>query len=513
MLTFRQLDDASQRINKVMAETEQEIINDMARRISRMGYVSDATEWQLSRLEAISASEAFVREKLSQALNITEWELIDLFDEAATRSLAFDDRIYKAAGYEPIPLADNDYLQQIVRAGLKKTLGTFDNLTRTTANTASHMFESVLDTAHQEIISGGFDYRAAIKNGIRVLTENGLPVITYPTGHVDYLDVAFRRATLTGVNQTAAELQIARMEEIGCDLVETTAHPGARPSHQIWQGKWFSYSGKNPKYPDFVANTGYGTGPGLCGWNCRHSFFPVIEGLSNHEYSVEKLREYNNKTVTFDGKKMDLYGATQQQRYIERMIRKWKRTRSAYDAAGLDSSGARHKISEWQTRQRDFIKQTGLRRDYFRERAGAQNLEKPRGSGTIKLDETARKSFLKKDYEDVKKYAVSNLAVREWYIYHDKQIPKMIDSTMTLREQARQAHSLRNMYREQARKLMVDRQERRRLEHLYPNETFEQTLERKMQKYGITLEEAYRDTIETATKTNQKVNERLGIKE
>lgn len=371
MLTFRQLDDAPQRIDQVMAEVEQNIINDMARRIGRMGYASDATQWQLSRLEALSASEAVVREKLYQALNITEEELVNLFDEAATRSLAFDDRVYKAAGYDPAPLVENLYLQQIVQAGLKKTLGTFENLTRTTANTASRMFENVLDVAHQEIVSGGMD-RSAIKRGIRELTINGLPAITYPTGHVDSLDVAFRRATLTGVNQTAAELQIARMEEMGCDIVETTAHPGARPDHQVWQGKWFSYSGKNPNYPDFVSNTGYGTGPGLCGWNCRHSFFPVIEGLSNHEYSTKKLREYNNKKVTFDGQKMDLYEATQQQRYIERMIRKWKREESAFDSAGLDPSGARGKVREWQARQRDFVKQTGLRRDYFRERAGRQ---------------------------------------------------------------------------------------------------------------------------------------------
>ena len=375
MLTFRQLDDAPQRIDQVMAEVEQNIINDMARRIGRMGYASDATQWQLSRLEALSASEAVVREKLYQALNITEEELVNLFDEAATRSLAFDDRVYKAAGYDPAPLVENLYLQQIVQAGLKKTLGTFENLTRTTANTASRMFENVLDVAHQEIVSGGMDYKSAIKRGIRELTINGLPAITYPTGHVDCLDVAFRRATLTGVNQTAAELQIARMEEMGCDLVETTAHPGARPDHQVWQGKWFSYSGKNPNYPDFVSNTGYGTGPGLCGWNCRHSFFPVIEGLSNHEYSAKKLREYNNKKVTFNGQKMDLYEATQQQRYIERMIRKWKREESAFGSAGLDSSGARGKVREWQARQRDFVKQTGLRRDYFRERAGKQNLE------------------------------------------------------------------------------------------------------------------------------------------
>ena len=92
------------------------------------------------------------------------------------------------------------------------------------------------------------------------------------------MDVAVRRAVLTGVNQTTARMQIARADEMECDLVETTAHMGARPEHMDWQGRIFSRSGKSRKYPDFVKSTGYGTGPGLCGWNCRHSFFPYFEG-------------------------------------------------------------------------------------------------------------------------------------------------------------------------------------------------------------------------------------------
>lgn len=306
---------------------------------------------------------------------MSEEQLILLFDEAATRTLATDDRLYRAAGYEPLPLAENTYMQQLIQAGLVKTLGEYSNLTRTTAVTATQQFENALDLAHEKITSGAFSYQDAIKAGIQSLTGNGLAVIQYPTGRVDYLDAAFRRATLTGVNQTAAEVQLRRMDEMETDLVETTAHHGARPSHAVWQGKWFSRSGQSDKYPDFYASTGYGTGPGLCGWGCRHSFFPVIEGLSDPAYSADKLRELNNRTVTFDGEEMSLYDATQRQRYIERKIRRWKREASAMDAAGLDSSAARGKVREWQAAQRDFINQTGLTRDYFRERAGKQNLE------------------------------------------------------------------------------------------------------------------------------------------
>ena len=357
MLTFRQLDDMPDAVVDMIAVTEQEIINDMARRIAKTGAVTETAQWQLSR----------------RAVDMSEEQLILLFDEAATRTLATDDRLYRAAGYDPLPLAENAYMQQLIRAGLTKTLEEYRNLTLTTAATATQQFENALDLAYQKIISGAFSYQDAIKAGIQSLTRNGLAVIQYPTGHVDYLDVAFRRATLTGVNQTAAEVQLRRMDEIETDLVETTAHHGARPSHAAWQGKWFSRSGRSDKYPDFYASTGYGTGPGLCGWNCRHSFFPVIEGLSDRAYSAEKLRELNNRTVTYNGEEMSLYDATQRQRYIERKIRRWKREESAMDAAGLDSSTARGKVRKWQATQRDFITQTGLTRDYFRERAGKQN--------------------------------------------------------------------------------------------------------------------------------------------
>ena len=73
-------------------------------------------------------------------------------------------------------------------------------------------------------------------------------------------------------------LQLARMEEMDCEFVEVTAHEGARPTHAVWQGRVYHRGGAvvhdGERYEDFEAATGYGTGPGLCGWNCRHNFYP-----------------------------------------------------------------------------------------------------------------------------------------------------------------------------------------------------------------------------------------------
>ncbi len=375
MLTFRQLDDLSTSITDSLEDTTQSIIVDMARRISRLGEITPATNWQMLRLELVGAQQEKIIKELSRCLSMTEKQIEKMFDEAATRTVEKDNQIYKEAGYEPVALKDNPYLQQVISAGLAKTNNAFKNLTRTTARTVTKQFEDALDLAHMQIVTGTRDYQSSIKSAIKNLSQKGLNSIKYSSGKIDSLDVAARRAILTGINQTTGEIQIANMELMGIDLVEVTAHHGARPSHAIWQGKVFSVSGTSLEYPSLREVTGYGTGDGLKGWGCRHDFFPFIEGVSEKAYTSKSLRGLSEQTTTYNGKKLSIYEATQQQRYIERQIRQWKREAYALKAGNVDYITAQRKVREWQARQRDFISQTGLRRDYFRERAGRQNLE------------------------------------------------------------------------------------------------------------------------------------------
>ena len=214
--------------------------------------------------------------------------------------------------------------------------------------------------------SGAFDYKTAVKRAVDDLASKGIKAIRYPSGHTDTLEVAARRAVLTGVNQTASKLQIARADEMGCDLVETTAHPGARPSHAEWQGQVFSRSGRSPKYPAFE-RTGYGTGAGLCGWNCRHSFYPFFEGLSDRAYSRSYLDDINARDIDYRGKKYSRYEINQQQRALERRVRAAKRKYLAEDAAGLDTSAAAAELNNARQKLKAFVQATGGRTDSARE--------------------------------------------------------------------------------------------------------------------------------------------------
>ncbi len=365
MLTPEYLDKLPDRVVTLYAELEIRILEDMARRIVKMDNLTDTAQWQLWKLEQIGMEREFIQYHLERLTGKTQGEINALLEEAGEQALYFDDQIYREAGLSPQAVKNNEALQRVISAGMKKTMRLFQNLTGTTANTATRQFENALDAAYMEVFSGAFSYQEAIKRAVKTLSSSGIDAIQYPTGHVDKMDVAVRRAVLTGVNQTAAEIQIARADEMGCDLVETTAHLGARPSHAVWQGKVFSRSGNSKNYPPF-SETGYGTGAGLCGWNCRHSFFPFFEGISRRAYSRHELSDLSRRSVTYQGKNLTYYEATQEQRNMERKIRKWKREYMALDAAGLDTSEASSRLSMWRARQKDFLEKTGLMEDTFR---------------------------------------------------------------------------------------------------------------------------------------------------
>ncbi len=374
MLSPKYLEKLPDNLIELYSKAESDIIIDMARRLTTYDYFISAAQWQYKKAREMGLLHDEILKRLSTATGISKDNIEEMMKEAGVETLKTDDKIYKRVGKNPGPISASPELQSVLNIGINKTQGLFVNLTRTTANTATHQFEKVLDRAYMQITSGAFDYNSAIKSAVKDLSQKGVAVVEYPSGHIDYMEVAVRRSTVTGVNQTAAKLQEARAGQMDSDLVEVTAHAGARPDHAVWQGKIFSRSGKHPKYPDFVSSTGYGTGAGLCGWNCRHNFYPYFEGLSEPTYSEKELEDMDNKPVyTYNGNKMTEYEATQKQRHIERQIRRWKREEQAMKAIGFPTDESTAKVRQWQGIQRDFIKQTGLKRQYDREQIGKIN--------------------------------------------------------------------------------------------------------------------------------------------
>lgn len=382
-------------ILELYRDAELQILADMARRLMQYDYWIPAAEHQRKAVQEAGRSQEDILRTLSGITGKSDLEIQKMMQDAGGKTLTSDSAEYEEAGLHPPDIQSSKRLLDILNAGYRATKGTMQNLTRTTAQTASQQFERALDHAWMEIQSGGFDYHTAIRNAVKNLAQQGLQSVRYPTGRTDSLEVAVRRAVVTGVNQTALQLQWDLADEVGCDLVETTAHAGARPSHALWQGQIFSRSGKSSKYPDFRAATGYGTGSGLGGWNCRHSYHPYLGGTSR-AYTQEMLDRYNARDYMYSGQTMTEYEVSQIQRYYERKIRQWKREYTAMEAAGLDTTESAAKIQQWQNQLEDLIKQTGLKRQFNRENISGKIFTKVTIPDTIQAVAFDEKQFGKK---------------------------------------------------------------------------------------------------------------------
>lgn len=369
MLTPDYLDTLPDAAVELWQQVEDDILRDIARRIGKMGELTETAAWQAWRYAQVQACRQDVVSLLAKYSGKSKDAIRQILLDAGLETLASDDAIYRAAGRDPTPAAQSKSLNNLLNAGYRQTLGTWQNLTATTANTVTREFERALDRAWLQVSSGAFDYKTAIKRAVDGLAKH-MNGITYPSGHQDTLEVAVRRAVLTGVNQTAAKLQLARADEMDCQFVEVTAHAGARPEHAVWQGKVYhrggavTYQGK--RYEDFETATGYGTGPGLCGWNCRHNFYPFFPGLSAPNYSKAQLDAFSAKEITYSGKQYTRYEISQMQRAMERRVRRFKRQYLAEDAAGVDATAAAAKLRAARGDLQDFVRATGGRNDSAR---------------------------------------------------------------------------------------------------------------------------------------------------
>lgn len=354
---------------KLWQQAEDDILRDIARRFKKAGAITTTAAWQAWRLEQTRAVYTDTEKKLAEYTGQSREVIRRLLIEAGTEALLADDTIHRQAGKEPSPANQSGQLLNLLNAGYRQTLGTWLNLTATTANTVSGEFEHALSRAWLQVSSGAFDYNTAIRRAVDDLADR-MAYVTYPSGHKDTLETAVRRAVLTGVNQTAGKLQMARAEEMGCEFVEVTAHEGARPDHALWQGRIYHIGGEidyeGNHYEDFVKATGYGTGPGLCGWNCRHNFYPFYPGISLRAYTDERLAELNAPSVEYRGKKYTQYEISQMQRAKERTVRKYKRRFLAESEAGLDTGTSAVRLKAARQDLKQFIRETGSKEDSAR---------------------------------------------------------------------------------------------------------------------------------------------------
>lgn len=324
MLTPQQILEIIDTLYPTIDELNIWITKDLMKRImARLGrgpdvFLTATDDWQLQVYQAAGGHLEAVQREIARWTKTSDVEIKRIFEDAGIKALAYDSAFYADHGLEAFNLAQSEGMIRLLEDTYQRTAGTVRNFTRTTAQASQQRLISVLDTAHFKVTSGAASYMQAVEEAVADIV-NEQTKVHYPTGHVDTIETAVLRAVRTGVAQASGNMAVKGMEERDWDIVLVSAHLGARygdggnnpGNHAWWQGKFYSRTGKTPGLPPFIESTGYGTGEGLCGWNCRHSFGP---GDLRHNPFKDFDAEENKKA----------YDLSQKQRAQERRIRQTK---------------------------------------------------------------------------------------------------------------------------------------------------------------------------------------------
>lgn len=310
----------------------EQIMRDVARRIAKTGRITATAEWQIRQSKQSGLLMDDLVREIAKMIGISEKEVLRLFEDAGLEGMKNDAAaLLKVGKLKKKDIVLSGAMRKQMEAAAEKCKGEIGNLTLTTAAATQQQFIQALNEAYMKVISGAFTYQEAIRQAIRSTAMEGAAVL-YDSGYRSKLDVAMRTALLTGVNQTAGKLTELYADDLGAEYYETSAHAGARPSHAVWQGRVFKIRGSSPDYPNFAESTGYGTVTGLCGANCRHSFFPYFPDISKPAYTEEQLEDYDRPKYKYMGNLLTEYECMQKQREYERSIREYKRILASYDA-------------------------------------------------------------------------------------------------------------------------------------------------------------------------------------
>ena len=383
MLTPEQVNAYAGLMAAPWEELNDRILRDMVRRIIKAGKITSTAEWQMFRAQALGASRDYLLRQMAAIAQEIGPQEAAIFARAMQQAYTKDVLDAAAAGRTLTPLGDSEEAQQLLESGYRRTMNTLYNLTQTRAvmgnqnmlETQQRQLAQYLDMAHMDATSGAFSSDDAARRALNALAAKGVGAITYPSGHVDNLDVVVLRATRTGVNQTAGEITRHNADELGCDLMELDAHVGARTgdggqdltNHSWWQGQIVSRSGRHGYLS--LSDIGYGDVRGFMGANCAHNWSMFWEGASVRSYTPERLAAINAATVSYNGEEILRYKATQMQRAQERKIRAEKRAFLVAKESGQKDAekAAAAKLAASRTKMRDFLSQTGLQQYQLRE--------------------------------------------------------------------------------------------------------------------------------------------------
>lgn len=343
------LDALPEELAELYRGLEDTLLMEICSKLKLRDELNEVTVQGIKALRSHGIDLKEIEKAIRKTSGISETKLNELLDDVVERNQKYYTELIDLAHItQPETLISVEDTWAIY----EQTKQTLRNITRSmgflvdagrTMLPPAKAYQWALDAATLKVESGAISYGQAIKDAVRELASGGLRVVDYESGHRDHVDVAARRAVMTGVSQLCSKYTEQAAEYLETPYYEVSAHAGARDvpgrspwsSHKEWQGKVYS-TRSGDIYPNIYEVCGLGAVDGLEGANCRHRRFPWVEGVSERTYTDEQLEHIDDGLgCTFEGKTYTAYEATQEQRRVEREVRKIKREKAAYKAAGL----------------------------------------------------------------------------------------------------------------------------------------------------------------------------------
>lgn len=319
----------SKKIEQHYADLEMRIMEDIVRRIKKAGEITSTAEYQINILSILGNSSEEIEKMIKETLNASYPQMFELYDKVIDWEYVRNKDIFEQINAEFIPYEENEQLQQITNALIQQTDEDLKNITQSLGfyldygagkpvlTPLAEVYQKYLDAACIDIASGAFDYNTVIRRVVTQLTNSGLRQIDYASGRANRVDVAARRAVMTGITQLTGHISDFNAETLGTEYFEVAWHAGARPTHQVWQGKVYSRE-------ELVTVCGLGSVTGLEGINCYHERYPFFPGISERNWSddwLEKKNREENTPKKFGGNRYTVYEAKQRQRQMETAMR------------------------------------------------------------------------------------------------------------------------------------------------------------------------------------------------
>lgn len=365
MFTPTEIEALPSAMEQLYRSLQLNIMSDLTERLKANGEeITSAADWQINRLYELGVSKDEIDSLIQSTLNVSDDEIDRIYDEVVKSGYARNEELYTSKGKEYIPYAENKQLQQLVKAVKNRAKSEYRNITgslgfavRNADNTLSFtpladFYQRTLDNGLMQIASGAVDYNTVLKKAVKAMTDSGLRTVDYASGWSNRVDVAARRALMTGFNQVVAKVNEDNAEQLGTEYFEVSYHRGARPTHQVWQGRVYSKK-------ELETVCGLGTVTGLCGANCYHSYSPFIKGIDTPTYSEEELDRMNEEENTpkeYNGRQYTAYEAQQRQRQLETAMRADRQKIELLTQGGADDDTITGAKVRYFQRQDEYVK-------------------------------------------------------------------------------------------------------------------------------------------------------------